>query len=87
MSDQEAAAERAYRAVDKARRKLLVTAEKFREMLIAHIAAKDGAPAPDAASASLKALVAAFAAAGREAEIETAAKEIVRARSFAYDIT
>jgi hypothetical protein len=79
-------AERAYRAVDKARRRLLVNADRFREMLLAHFET-NGAAVPEAATSSLKALVAAFAEAGRDEEIEAAAKAIVRARSFAYDIT
>jgi hypothetical protein len=76
----------AYRAVDKARRKLLVPADRFRGMLIDHLAEKGGAPAPSADGASLKALVAAFVDAGRGSEIETAAKDIARARSLGFDI-
>lgn len=77
----------AYSAIDKARRKLLVPAERFRQMLLDHIAAEGGAPAPEAETGSLKALVAAFVAAGRGPELETAAKTIVRTRSLGYDIT
>lgn len=77
----------AYRAVDKARRKLLVSADKFRPMLIAKVAERGGAPAPEPASGSLKALVAAFCEDDRGEEIVEAAKAIVRERSFAYDIT
>jgi hypothetical protein len=74
-------------AVARARRKLLVSAERFRGMLIDHIARHGGAPAPDAASRSLKALVAAFCDAGRGDELAAAAAAIVKARSFAYDFT
>jgi hypothetical protein len=80
-------ADAAYRAVDKARRKLLVSADRFRALLLEHIAKSGGAPAPNAASGSLRALVAAFAEQGRAAEIEAAATAIVRSRSFAHDIT
>ncbi len=76
-----------HRAVARARRKLLVSAERFRGMLVEHIARHGGAPAPDPASPSLKALVAAFCAAGRGDELAAAAATIVRARSFAYDFT
>jgi hypothetical protein len=77
----------AYAAVDKARRKLLVSADRFRAMLLDHLAGAGAPPAPEAASGSLKALVAAFCTAGRGGEIEAAAAAIVRARSFAHDIT
>ncbi len=80
-------ADLAYRVVDKARRKLLVPADRFRALLVEQLAKAGGAPAPDAASGSLKALVSAYADAGRAAEIEAAATAIVRSRSFAHDIT
>jgi hypothetical protein len=76
-----------YRGVDKARRKMLVPADRFRDMLLAQVASKGGAPAPQPQSASLKALVAAFCAEGRGEEIAAAAGTIMRERSFAYDIT
>jgi hypothetical protein len=79
--------ETTYQSVDKARRKLLVPADKFRELLLTEVASAGGAPAPDATSGSLKALVAAFCEAGRGAEIAAAAATIVRTRSFAHDIT
>jgi hypothetical protein len=81
------AAAATYQKVDKARRKLLVSAERFRGLLLEQVAASGGAPAPAVESGSLRALVAAFSSAGRAAEIEAAATMIVRTRSFAYDIT
>ena len=76
-----------YRVVDKARRKLLVTADRFQAMLLEEIDRAGGAPPPDADARSLKALVAAFCDADRGEELADAARAIVRARSFAYDIT
>jgi hypothetical protein len=76
-----------YRTVDKARRKLLVPADRFQDMLLAHLAEAGGAPPPEPKGRSLKALVAAFVDAGRGEEIAEAARAIVKARSFAYDIT
>ncbi len=75
----------AYSAIDKARRKLLVPADRFRQMLLDQIAAAGGAPPPDAETESLKALVDAFVAAGRGPELETAANDIVRTRSLGYE--
>jgi hypothetical protein len=80
-------AEIAYRAVDKARRRLLIPADRFKALLLEQVGKAGGAPAPDAVSGSLKALVAAFAGAGRAEEIEAAAMAIVRSRSLAHDIT
>jgi hypothetical protein len=76
-----------YRAVDRARRKLLLNVDQYRPMLLAEVEKSGGAAPPDASSDSLKALVEAFCSDGRGEEIKAAAAAIVRSRSFAYDIT
>lgn len=76
-----------YHAVDKARRKLVTTAQRFRPMLVDKVVERGGDPAPSTASGSLKALVEAFCDAERGDEIAAAAQALVRERSFAYDIT
>ena len=76
-----------YRVVDKARRKLLVPADQFQDMLLAKIADEGGAPPPEENAKSLKALVEAFESADRADEIAAAAQALVRERSLAYDIT
>lgn len=83
----ESRADAAYRVVDKARRRLLISAERFKDLLFEEIAKSGGGVAPGAASGSLKAMVAAFADEGRAEEIEAAATAIVRSRSLGHDIT
>jgi len=76
-----------YRSIDKSRRKLVVTVDRFLPLLLTKIADLGGNDAPPTPSGSLKALVKVFCEAGRGEEIATAAQALVRERSFAYDIT
>jgi len=76
----------AYRAVDKARRRLGISAERFRGLLLEQIS-DAGAEAPKTASGSLKALVTAYCEDGRGEEIAATAKAFARRHSLAHDIT
>jgi len=76
-----------YRAIDKSRRKLVVTVDRFLPLLLTKVVELGGVEAPSTPARSLKALVKAFCDAGRGEEIAAAAQALVRERSFAYDIT